>query len=74
MNFSKTSHKLGLLALFFATAFFAFYSVGGEKLHAFTGAPVGTSGSIVILQADGSQPPPPPPPSTKLRPSSATLA
>jgi hypothetical protein len=71
MNFSKTTHKLGLLALFFATAFFTCSSVGAGKLG--TIAPLVHAGPVVVLQADGGAPPPPPP-STKLRPSSATLA
>jgi hypothetical protein len=62
MNSSKTIRNLVVLALLLASNFFAFYSVGGEKLRAFSGAPVGASGTPVILQADGGAPPPPLPP------------
>ena len=64
MNFSKTTHKLGLLALFFATTFFVCSSVGGGKPR--TNAPLGQAKPAVTLLADGGAPPPPlPPPSTK---------
>jgi hypothetical protein len=65
MNFSKKIRNLSVLALLFASAFLTFYSVGGEKLRASTSAPLGASGTTVILQADGGAPPPPPPPPTK---------
>jgi hypothetical protein len=65
MNFSKTIRNLSVLALLLVTVFFAFYSVGVGNLGASTNAPVGLSGTIMILQADGGAPaplPPPPPP------------
>jgi hypothetical protein len=75
MNFSKTIRNLSVLALLLVTVFFAFYSVGVGNLGASTNAPVGLSGTIVILQADGgAPPPPPPPPSPKPNQSSASLA
>ena len=60
MKLSKVSCNLSVLAMLLATAFFACSSAQSGKLQ--TSAPLGLSGTVVILQADGGAPPPPPPP------------
>jgi len=78
MTFPKTSRNLSVLAILLVAAFFASSAFRGDKLRGFTNAPLNQSGTMVILQADGTAPPPPlpppPPPPPKQKQNSVSLA
>ena len=70
MRFLNSSCKLTVLAVLLAGCFIACSTVGGDKVQTSKNAPLGVSGTAVILQADGGAPPPPP----KTNSGSASLA
>ena len=62
MKSSTSSRRLTLLAILFVSSLFASTFVAGDRSHSTQKAPLGISGTAVILQADGGAPLPPPPP------------
>jgi hypothetical protein len=74
MTFSTANCPASVLTALLVAVFLACSTFSIELIPSSATTPLGQSGAVVVLLADGSMPPPPPPPPAKQNQNSASLA